>query len=344
MNNYDLEVIGKFLAERRKHSGYTQSQLAELINTSFKTVSSWENGHSFPDLTYQLDLCKYLKITLEELHTGKLNNKKRRTFRIVHIAICVLLFIFVLFLPAFIYLFNYYHKSYGSFNVYNLEVYDDKELILRGSFIEYYKYNTLIISDVFNNKDNSQISLQIYCNDSLIYQTSVINYISVSIDKYYKHTDNWTYKILNNNKVIKSGSIKFIKHNDIDVKKEDIDNIINKQDTILNNLKKNGFKDGGNGTYTKVINKNERLEYYALEYKLCYYYQDNTISKNIEYDIVTNKIFSIIYYKYSNNNLLIERFYYNYDNNKLDCFSNECPSSANVIDNMKKHISLLGLE
>ena len=53
MNDYDMELIGSFIAERRRLFGYTQTQLAEKVNASFKTVSKWETGHSFPDLCYQ---------------------------------------------------------------------------------------------------------------------------------------------------------------------------------------------------------------------------------------------------------------------------------------------------
>ncbi len=35
--------IGKLIAKRRKQKGLTQSQLAEYLGVSNKTVSKWEN-------------------------------------------------------------------------------------------------------------------------------------------------------------------------------------------------------------------------------------------------------------------------------------------------------------
>ena len=39
-------MIGKFLAEERKHAKYTQKQLADILNVSDKTISKWETGVS----------------------------------------------------------------------------------------------------------------------------------------------------------------------------------------------------------------------------------------------------------------------------------------------------------
>ena len=101
MNGYDLETIGSFIAERRKKFGYTQNQLAVLLNTSFKTVSKWETGNNFPDLSYQVDLCNLLKISLDELHTGKLNKKRRLRRSIIISSLSILIFLIVLLLQNY---------------------------------------------------------------------------------------------------------------------------------------------------------------------------------------------------------------------------------------------------
>lgn len=50
--NMDNIKIGKLIAKRRKQKGLTQSQLAEYLGVSNKTVSKWENGGA-----YQIFLC-----------------------------------------------------------------------------------------------------------------------------------------------------------------------------------------------------------------------------------------------------------------------------------------------
>lgn len=42
----DNVKIGKLIAKRRKNRGLTQSQLAEKLGVSNKTVSKWETGGS----------------------------------------------------------------------------------------------------------------------------------------------------------------------------------------------------------------------------------------------------------------------------------------------------------
>lgn len=67
----DLIKIGKFIAEKRKSLKLTQLQLAETLNISEKTVSKWECGHGFPDTSLILPLCEVLKISANELLSGK---------------------------------------------------------------------------------------------------------------------------------------------------------------------------------------------------------------------------------------------------------------------------------
>lgn len=67
----DLAKIGKFIAERRKAAGLTQMQLAEKLNITDRAVSKWETGKSLPDSSIMLELCKELKITVNDLLNGE---------------------------------------------------------------------------------------------------------------------------------------------------------------------------------------------------------------------------------------------------------------------------------
>lgn len=64
-------LIGKFIAEERKRKGYTQKQLSERIGISDKTVSKWECGNGFPEVSLLLPLCNELDITVNELLSGE---------------------------------------------------------------------------------------------------------------------------------------------------------------------------------------------------------------------------------------------------------------------------------
>ena len=67
----DQICIGKFIAEERKKKGYTQRQLSEKLGISDKTISKWERGNGFPEVSLLLPLCEELDITVNELLSGK---------------------------------------------------------------------------------------------------------------------------------------------------------------------------------------------------------------------------------------------------------------------------------
>ena len=67
---------GRFIAEERKKKGYTQKQLAEKLNISDKTISKWECGNGFPEVSLLLPLCEELGITVNDLLSGELVSGK----------------------------------------------------------------------------------------------------------------------------------------------------------------------------------------------------------------------------------------------------------------------------
>lgn len=64
-------LIGKFIASERKRKGYTQKQLSEKLGISDKTISKWERGNGFPEVSLLLPLCDELDITVNELLSGE---------------------------------------------------------------------------------------------------------------------------------------------------------------------------------------------------------------------------------------------------------------------------------
>ncbi|MBQ7943654.1 MAG: helix-turn-helix transcriptional regulator [Lachnospiraceae bacterium] len=67
----DQIKIGKFIAEERKRKSYTQKELAEILGISDKTISKWERGNGFPEVSLLLPLCNELGITVNELLFGE---------------------------------------------------------------------------------------------------------------------------------------------------------------------------------------------------------------------------------------------------------------------------------
>lgn len=67
----DTDKISSFISMARTKSGLTQKELADRIGVSDKTISKWETGKSFPDISYYETLCDTLNIKVNELLSGE---------------------------------------------------------------------------------------------------------------------------------------------------------------------------------------------------------------------------------------------------------------------------------
>ncbi len=62
----DKKSFGKYIAEKRKEKGLTQEELANKLYVIPSTISKWERGISYPDITVITNLCKELHISEHE--------------------------------------------------------------------------------------------------------------------------------------------------------------------------------------------------------------------------------------------------------------------------------------
>ncbi len=61
MNIKDIN-ISKIIANHRREKGLTQDQLAAYMGVSKASVSKWETGQSYPDITFLPQLATYFNI------------------------------------------------------------------------------------------------------------------------------------------------------------------------------------------------------------------------------------------------------------------------------------------
>lgn len=67
----DSRVTGAFISTLRKEQNMTQAVLAERLNISNRTISKWENGDGFPDITILPEIADIFDITVDELLRGE---------------------------------------------------------------------------------------------------------------------------------------------------------------------------------------------------------------------------------------------------------------------------------
>ncbi len=80
MNQY---ITGATIKELRESKHMTQSELAEKLSVSDKTISKWETGKGLPDISIVESLAKALGISVIELFSGDCNINKNRSFNML---------------------------------------------------------------------------------------------------------------------------------------------------------------------------------------------------------------------------------------------------------------------
>jgi transcriptional regulator with XRE-family HTH domain len=107
---------GQIIRQRRKDLGLSQSQLAEKLNVQNTTISRWETGEGYPDISILLELTKVLKVRTGELldspdHENYLDQSIQSFYRgnnhFIYILVTILKSLFVLF-PIGIHVFIYW--------------------------------------------------------------------------------------------------------------------------------------------------------------------------------------------------------------------------------------------
>ncbi len=71
--------IATNIANFRKSKGYTQSELAEILNYSDKSVSKWERGESIPDALTLKELSNFFGILVDDFYREKPLFIKKKT-------------------------------------------------------------------------------------------------------------------------------------------------------------------------------------------------------------------------------------------------------------------------
>src|SRR5690554_1072736 len=59
--------IGRAIVQGRKAKGITQETLAHYLGVSKASVSKWETGQSYPDITFLPQLATYFNVSIDDL-------------------------------------------------------------------------------------------------------------------------------------------------------------------------------------------------------------------------------------------------------------------------------------
>ncbi len=74
----DKKEFARFMSQKRQEAGLTQKQLADRLYVDHSTVSKWERGLSYPDITLISKICQILSISEHEFLTACEDQQSRR--------------------------------------------------------------------------------------------------------------------------------------------------------------------------------------------------------------------------------------------------------------------------
>lgn len=337
---------GELIQFLRLQRGITQEQLGELIDASFKTISKWENNYSFPELYHQRKLCEVFDITLEELHSGKINLAKRRQNRrntIILKAAIVFLFLCPIIITFLICCFNDLRFA----NVYYLEVSDSSftKCDISGMIVKQADDYIIYIGNIdlleydYNKLD--LLSIDFYYNDLVIYHTNKISNITFK-----------TEKNINPNDI----TIK-IEISDFEKKKIVYENTLSilVSPLLHNNIEEAQVMDFNDGDIEKALLDMgfERKEDYLdkkKQFNETRYYVAS--KKLIIHDISNSNSLDVVFFMnigsfdvyIENNKFPVEMYSYNVDDGLLSCNVGKCYSVKEVLKNLEPYITLRNKE
>ena len=163
-NRYERAEL---LRKAREAKGYTQRELADLLNYSNKTLSKWETGESYPtDYGTLQKYAKLLDLDINEIVDGRnIENKYKINIgnividirNIMKIVITILFTIFIMLLVFYI-IYSSFEK--GKIRVYDLKI--DSDIISLSN-------HTLFVSNNINILDFAKIEDGNNINELILY-------------------------------------------------------------------------------------------------------------------------------------------------------------------------------
>ena len=86
MNQY---VTGAIIKELREKNHMTQAKLAEKLSVTDKSISKWETGKGYPDISLLESLAKELNVSITELIAGNAVSNANVSANMLRSKLCV---------------------------------------------------------------------------------------------------------------------------------------------------------------------------------------------------------------------------------------------------------------
>lgn len=357
MKEIDNEKVGKFIENLRKEKWLTQQDLADILSVSNQAVSKWEGGRNLPDIAIQRVICDTFNITMEELHAGERDIKKRnktkkirKENKIFSIALMCIVPVMVFFVVYFIINFRALKIYYSNSQITN------EENSIRANLLIFKLPRKLII--FINNiypynyevKDSDLLDLKLYSGNKKLLNSSMIKNDVFELDALTFDPNN-VKLILNIESVTGEKrkfqrEVKLVKYTSNDRNDDKYKNkslMILSNDEIVKKLLKDGYINTENEVYEKEIIENNattRVKYDLEHETIEILYVHNSYTEKIVVDYQL-KIFRTVVFNKNNINNVSEKYVFDLKKEKNICEIGECATLKKTRKMVEKYLSQL---
>ena len=354
MKEIDNEKVGKFIENLRKEKGLTQQDLADILSVSNQAVSKWESGRNLPDIAIQRVICDTFNITMEELHAGERDIKKRNKTKKIRKENKIFSITLMCIVPVMVFFVVYFIINFRALKIYysNSQI-TNEENSIRANLLIFELPRKLII--FINNiypcnyevKDSDLLDLKLYSGNKKLLNSSMIKNDVFELDALTFDPNN-VKLILNIESVTGEKrkfqrKVKLVKYtsndrNDDKYKNKSLKFLSN--DEIVKKLLNGGYINTENKVYEKEIIVNNaitRVKYDLDHETIEILYVHNSYTEKIVVDYQV-KIFQTVVFNNNNINNISEKYIFDLKNEKNICEIGECATLKKTRKMVEKYL------
>ena len=354
MKEIDNEKVGKFIENLRKEKGLTQQDLADILSVSNQAVSKWESGRNLPDIAIQRVICDTFNITMEELHAGERDIKKRNKTKKIRKENKIFSIALMCIVPVMVFFVVYFIINFRALKIYysNSQITNEENSIIANLLIFKLPRKLIIfINNIYpcnyEVKDSDLLDLKLYSGNKKLLNSSMIKNDVFELDALTFDPNN-VKLILNIESVTGEKrkfqrKVKLVKYtsndrNDDKYKNKSLKFLSN--DEIVKKLLKDGYINTENKVYEKEIIVNNaitRVKYDLDHETIEILYVHNSYTEKIVVDYQV-KIFQTVVFNNNNINNISEKYIFDLKNEKNICEIGECATLKKTRKMVEKYL------
>lgn len=360
MKDIDNELVGKFIETLRKEKGLTQQDLADKLSVTSQAVSKWEMGKNLPDIATQRMICNAFNITLEELHAGERDLKKRNKSKQMKKENKIFSIILICIIPVMVFFVVYFIINFRALKIYysNSKITNEENSVRANLLILKLPRKLIIfINNIepsnYEVKDSDLLELNLYSGKKKLLTTSMVKNDIFEVNTLTFEPDKvklvLTVDSADGTAKNFERKFKLVKYTNKNRNDDDYtDKALNylSSDDIAKKLEKDGYTLTDTKVYEKTEENNGvtiRVKYDLGHEKIEILHIHNNFTEKISVDYQL-KMFQTVVFNKNDIDSISEKYVYDLKTKKNTCEIGQCTTLKNTRKLVEKYLIQLQVE